>query len=549
MVQYHDGGLFHHETQTDVIHEACIPTGDATLDCGNFMKCYEYDDYYKYVNSTWHDSYVEKGGICDCYNFWGYGYFPNCQATSKASLSIFFMVCVIPYIILATGFYFSAKTIYDLRKLKQFQMNVVGRGLFLNCLAPFFGTFWTVSSGLSVYAPYIDTTQISTYYLFNMGMGMYSATFVPAFLVLPICWLENVIRSKKMKKAQDFKKSQNLLRITSVVVGLSVVSLQAVRLYRLSQIVIVGFLLFGVFAYYYCSKQILHYAGDMMPKGQKMAMNKTKYEITICVVVYLLCAVVYSRVTKKRNWGTFRPPAILIGLNMICVGLIHLFLIRYLRYQCRKNLAPSWFLREEQFWDYLDLKTEKQKSKRSTMSPGGRVMSGHGVSGTSYLPSSSSQVEMSGTSSPGSTMHSPHSGGMSPGSGVHFTKASSKSVGGGVVVGKDKGPAAPSLDKQKSSRGANNASFQSWRSTQTESEVRESDISVDAASAKERPSLVTSNPIFAEVKSKYSLSQQQQSKKSVGGSGSTRPAGGGAGGGADGNHNSNKDNIDDGVAL
>jgi len=76
-------------------------------------------------------------------------------------VSIFLFTCVFPYVILALGFLFALKTILDLRRLGKFEMNVVGRGLFLNCLAAFFGTFWCVSSGISVYAPLVDKNQYS----------------------------------------------------------------------------------------------------------------------------------------------------------------------------------------------------------------------------------------------------------------------------------------------------------------------------------------------------------------------------------------------------
>ena len=79
--------FLHIETQTDALHSPCTPTGDATTDCGPFQKCYKYDDYYldsPHKNETLHDLMTDSGGICDCYNFWGYGYYPNCESTSSA---------------------------------------------------------------------------------------------------------------------------------------------------------------------------------------------------------------------------------------------------------------------------------------------------------------------------------------------------------------------------------------------------------------------------------------------------------------------------------
>jgi hypothetical protein len=150
--------------------------------------------------------HVDAGGICDCYNFWGYGHFPTCDEVSYPDSIINLMfLTIIPYMIMALGVIFTTKAIWELHRCDQFKMNVVGRGLLLNGLAAFFGTFWCVSCGLSIFSPIVDRRQWSTYYLFNMGMGSYTAVFVPAFLVLPICWIENVMASKKMKKKVNFQ--------------------------------------------------------------------------------------------------------------------------------------------------------------------------------------------------------------------------------------------------------------------------------------------------------------------------------------------------------
>ncbi|GMI19919.1 hypothetical protein TeGR_g10066 [Tetraparma gracilis] len=389
-------GLFYEETQTDVLHDTCTPTGDADLSCGHFMKCYKYDDFYKDTNATRHAMHVDAGGICDCYNFWGYGHFPTCDEVSYPDSIINLMfLTIIPYMIMALGVIFTTKAIWELHQCDQFKMNVVGRGLLLNGLAAFFGTFWCVSCGLSIFSPIVDRRQWSTYYLFNMGMGSYTAVFVPAFLVLPICWIENVMASKKMKKKVNFQRSQTILRVSSVVVSLVIVVLQAMREYRISNAAVCFFLIASVAVYYRAAGEIIKYAGNMIPKGQRMAMTKTKYEVSVMAGLYLTFAVAYAATTNIRNWGTVRLPAVLVGLDMIVVGLIHLFLLRYLRYQCRKWIQPTFLLREEHFWAYLDAKTEKQKQVRATMSPSNTgVMSG-GMSTTqhSYMSHADSPSE------------------------------------------------------------------------------------------------------------------------------------------------------------
>ena len=78
----------------------CEPSGDVSFyACPTFQKCYKFRDGDQLTsNATLNGLYEEQGGFCDCYNFWGYGVWPNCDTLSNASPIVLITTAILPFI-------------------------------------------------------------------------------------------------------------------------------------------------------------------------------------------------------------------------------------------------------------------------------------------------------------------------------------------------------------------------------------------------------------------------------------------------------------------
>ncbi len=352
-----------------IYHQACTPSSSGTMDvgqCGPFMKCYHYENEFQKSNASLHNLYREQGGLCDCYHFWGYGGiddedpYPDCGRISSRSYLLFFFLSILPGILFITGFYLAVRSVAQLQEKGVFKPNVVGRGIGVNSIAAAAGLLWAICNGVAVFAPVVDRAQLSTRFIFNVVTGIYSVLFLPSMLTLPICWLHNVIMSKKMKrKKSEFVRGKWGLRVSGGVLSIGVVVLQGMRLYRETNFLISCVLILMGVVFHVCSRHILNFAGKVMPRGQQLVMEHLTWELTVLIVLYSLFAAGYVFTTNLRNWGTMPP--IFIGLDMSCLALMHILLLRYFRYQCRKWLTASWLLRENVTWKYFDFETNKYK--------------------------------------------------------------------------------------------------------------------------------------------------------------------------------------------
>ena len=207
---------------------------------------------------------------------------------------------------------------------------------------------------------------------------MYALNFLPGMLILPISWLETVIQSKKLKSKTGFQRGKYGLRALGIFLGGLVVALGVLGRYRilimlgetpffgscsdnnylLLRIVLVVTVTgcftgaFGVF--WLCRRKIMLYAGDLMSPGIIEMMNKTVYYIGIISTIYTAINVGYAYFTSRPSDSAIRPAPLFYSGQFFCYLCMHVRLIKYFRYQCRKSLTPNPIIREAKFWDRLD---------------------------------------------------------------------------------------------------------------------------------------------------------------------------------------------------
>ena len=104
------------------LRSSCAPSADISwTQCGVFQKCYTYRGEQAGLNATFDDVYVETGGICDCYSFWGYGSWPICDHLSSSSPVIIVAAGVLPFSCYLYLHYVVWNTLYELKKVSSWR--------------------------------------------------------------------------------------------------------------------------------------------------------------------------------------------------------------------------------------------------------------------------------------------------------------------------------------------------------------------------------------------------------------------------------------------
>mmetsp|Transcript_2053 Transcript_2053/g.3787 ORF Transcript_2053/g.3787 Transcript_2053/m.3787 type:complete len:567 (-) Transcript_2053:92-1792(-) len=346
---------------------SCTPSGDVSLaECGVFKKCYKYRGEQVGFNATLDELYSEAGGFCDCYSFWGYDSWPNCDRLSSSSPIILVAAGVLPLICYLYLHYLVWKTILELKRNKKINFSIVMRGLLLQLFSTGWGAILSVGAAINVFAPLIDREMLHMQYAFFFELALYAVNFLPGMLIVPISWIQTVLESKKMKKKANFRRGKYAIRAAGVFIGAGVVALGLMGLYRMMIAFVSGVFICSYAVFWISKKEILLYAGDLMSPGIVEMMDKTLKYIGFIVICYILLSLGYMYSTARPSEALFRPAPLFYSGQYACYICMHVRLIKYFRYQCHKSLRPDPILREATFWERAD-KEKKEETRRKTV--------------------------------------------------------------------------------------------------------------------------------------------------------------------------------------
>jgi len=161
----------------------------------------------------------EKGGFCDCYSTYGYGgdTYPDCNRLSSSSVPTLIGLGVIPFIlcffllviVINMGRQLKAadSTTRNAKKKKR-KNKVIKRGGFALLLSSIFFLVLIASTILSVIDPLLTSRNAFFDYGFRISLSAYSFFAVPALYIVPICWIETILSSRKLKIKTSYVKGK-----------------------------------------------------------------------------------------------------------------------------------------------------------------------------------------------------------------------------------------------------------------------------------------------------------------------------------------------------
>ena len=99
---------------------------------------------------------------------------------------------------------------------REINFSIVTRGLLLQLFSTWWGIILSAGNVINVLAPVIDQEMLHMHYFFFIEWSFYAINFLPGVLIVPISWLETVIKSKKMKKKTGFRRGKYAIRAAGV---------------------------------------------------------------------------------------------------------------------------------------------------------------------------------------------------------------------------------------------------------------------------------------------------------------------------------------------